>query len=634
MKKLLSMLISVFIGTTVSASDIKYPCNTISEEMKTASRAVVRNQEESLVIKTNGAIEHKTVYAITVLEENGEGLATFYGPYDKYSKLRGVTGRIYNSEGELEETLRGEDILDMSMIASYSLYEDNRIKIIDPEFHEYPYTVEYTINYMLKSFLDIPDWRIYPAYNVSVEKASFSVTASGEDDFRYFMQNMEIKPLIKLVNNEKKFTWAVENMPALVSESLSGSLQDVSPVLYIGPNDFDYGGKAGNMSSWKEFGAWIYELGEDKRDLSEVEEAHIQGLVSDLDENREKVSVLYKYMQDKVRYVNITLGIGGFEPIEASVVSEVGYGDCKALSNYMRSILHTAGIDSRYTLVMAGRSPREFIPDFPSQQFNHAILAVPMQKDTMWLECTSQRLPAGYLGSFTDDRPVLLVSEEGGELARTPRFTPADNSWVFKARCTLDETLGAEISSSKEYRGIYFGSKQSAILNRDQEEQKRSIQNRMRLSGFSIDGFSYDEKTNSDLVITESASITVKQMISPEGEFLPLDLSVLSPELDMPGRSRNRKYPVLIRRGYLELDSITFELPDNLDIHALPDPVLIETPYGKYETSVQANGKELTYYRYLILNDGTWPSGQFRDLYKFFRQVSSADKRKALLVRK
>jgi hypothetical protein len=257
-----------------------------------------------------------------------------------------------------------------------------------------------------------------------------------------------------------------------------------------------------------------------------------------------------------------------------------------------------------------------------------------MQKDTMWLECTSQRLPAGYLGSFTDDRPVLLVSEEGGELARTPRFAPADNSRVFKARCTLDEYMGADIAYTNEYRGIYFGSKQSTILNNDQEELKRSIQNRLKLSGFSVDRFGYDVKTESEMLVTESAGITVEQLISPEGEFLPLELSVLSPEIDLPGRSRNRKYPVFIRRGYLESDSITFELPDNLDVHALPEPVLIESTYGRYETSVEANGKELTYYRYLILNKGTWPSEQFRDVHKFFRQIRSADSRKALLVRK
>ena len=89
-------------------------------------------------------------------------------------------------------------------------------------------------------------------------------------------------------------------------------------------------------------------------------------------------------MQNKTRYVSIQLGIGGYQPFEASVVDKTGYGDCKALSNYMLSMLETIGIKGHYALIMAGQNSPELEEDFPSSQFNHAIVAVPNGADTLW----------------------------------------------------------------------------------------------------------------------------------------------------------------------------------------------------------------------------------------------------------
>jgi hypothetical protein len=282
---------------------------------------------------------------------------------------------------------------------------------------------------------------------------------------------------------------------------------------------------------------------------------------------------------------------------------------------------------------MAGNSHPEFIEDFPSQQFNHAIVAVPLEKDTIWLECTSQRLPAGYLGTFTDNRDVLMVSASGGELARTPGFMPAENGRMILTTCELDENLGASVSYSKVYCGSNFGTMQSFIKNNDREEQKRSIQDDLKLSGFSVDDFQYDIQTFPERQVVETASISVDQMISPEGEYISLQPGVFSEELNLPGRSRSRKLPVVIRRGFVQQDSVRYFLPGNLKVHLIPDPVTIETEFGKFESYIEADGEGLNYYRYFIIYDGTYPPDQFRNLYSFLRKVNAADKREVLLVR-
>ena len=52
----------------------------------------------------------------------------------------------------------------------------------------------------------------------------------------------------------------------------------------------------------------------------------------------EKAKIVYKYMQEKTRYISVQVGIGGFKPMLAKDVDRLGYGDCKALSNYTKAL--------------------------------------------------------------------------------------------------------------------------------------------------------------------------------------------------------------------------------------------------------------------------------------------------------
>ena len=131
----------------------------------------------------------------------------------------------------------------------------------------------------------------------------------------------------------------------------------------------------------------------------------------------------YEYVQSKTRYVSIQEGIGGLQPFPASIVDKYGYGDCKALSNYTVALLQEVGVKSFYTKIRAGEGEPDLLLDFPAQQTNHVVVAIPNDKDTIWLECTSQTNPFGYTGSFTGDRYALMITEEGGKIARTPSFS-------------------------------------------------------------------------------------------------------------------------------------------------------------------------------------------------------------------
>ena len=209
------------------------------------------------------------------------------------------------------------------------------------------------------------------------------------------------------------------NLKAITPENLGPKIGDIAPMIKLAPNKFSLAGVHGEAHNWMEFGKWYNDnllLGQNELNPKTV--AIIQDLVKNVEDPVEKAKLIYKYMQDKTRYISIQIGIGGWKPMPAKEVDALGYGDCKALTNYTSSLLQTVGINSYYTVIWADEK-KDIDSEIPVMQGNHAILMVPFAKDTVWLECTNQKVPFGHFGEFTDDRNALVMTEEGGKIIRT-----------------------------------------------------------------------------------------------------------------------------------------------------------------------------------------------------------------------
>ena len=69
--------------------------------------------------------------------------------------------------------------------------------------------------------------------------------------------------------------------------------------------------------------------------------------------------------------------------------------------------MESQGIEAYYTIVYGDSNRRDIEEDFIAMQGNHVILNLPNDGNPIWLECTSQKVPFGFIANFTDDRDVL-----------------------------------------------------------------------------------------------------------------------------------------------------------------------------------------------------------------------------------
>jgi hypothetical protein len=624
-----NLLTIIFITVCASlwGKDTKYEVSAISEGMLKDATSVVRLDEQTFVISGPGKAIYSQIYAVTIMDESSYKRAIFMEPYDKFRKVKSIKASIYDKFGNEVKKIKYEDITDMSMIQSLSSFDDSRVKFFDPEYKFFPFTIEYSYEVQFTGLLSYPSWSPYKSYDESVEKSSMTVTAAKSFEFKYHLKNGAPEPVITDDASGKVYKWELTGLPAMKYQYFS-HYDDEDPAVYLAPKEFEIGGERGFCNSWSEFASWISKLNANGNNLSEQAKKEINALIASVDDPMKKVEILYDYMQSKTRYVSIQLGIGGWKPFDANTVERLGYGDCKALTNYMKSILEVAGIKSNYVLVSAGKHEPNIITSFPSNQFNHAFLMVPMATDTIWLECTDQQVPFNYNGTFTDDRDVLVIEDGGGSIVRTPSYDEYSSFTNSVVNVTLDQEGNALVNATTAYAGAKYMDVFD-FLSKDKKSAENALIKRIDITDFTITGFSYsDQKTE----IVEDLNLLVAAYAKKSRNNLIMPLNLMNKVSSIPKKDDARKIDVFIRRTSSERDRIFYSVPAHFHAGTNPEPVHIESRFGRYDIKVEVKDDGIEYLREFVLYKGSYPPADYNALIDFLSEVAKADRMKIMLV--
>lgn len=395
---------------------------------------------------------------ITILNKAGDRFLSTYAHYDDDTKITKLSAIFYDAFGKQIKKYSKNKFSDNSAVSGGTLYSDARIKYIDYTSISYPYTFVFESEYKTTSTGFIPSWFPVKGYFLSVENSSYKLNNPKKFKVRKKEKNFK-NASIENLSSEFNYQFELKNQTAIKYENHSLAFRYFMPNVMVAVNEFSLKGVRGTAKNWKEFGKWMYDSLLKGRDVvDEVTKMKLLKLVSGVNDPVEKAKIVYKYMQDKTRYISVQVGIGGWEPIAAREVDKMGYGDCKGLTNYTKSLLDVVGVKSYYTVVYSNKK-RNLDKEFSSIQGNHIILNIPNKGKDIWLECTSKTMPFGFLGDFTDDRDVLVVTPEGGFIKHTPAYKNDQNLQVTKAEIQLKENGGLHANIQVESWGTQYDRK-------------------------------------------------------------------------------------------------------------------------------------------------------------------------------
>lgn len=634
-KNLAHLVLGLNLLLTISSFSQTNKLSSLSvpTHLKENANAVFRDNSIEITIEAVDRMLVRNRQVVTVLNKKGNVDARIAEAYDNDTKITKLSAKIYDAFGNEIKKYTKNKFIDISAVSGGTLYSDSRVKYIDYIPVAYPYTLVFESEYRSSSTGFIPRWIPNNGYYVGVEKSTYILNNPLKIKLRTKEKSFKGYPIENL-STGVNLHYVIKNQKALKPENLSSSYLDYMPQLMVASNEFALKKVTGRASNWKEFGEWMHRKLIQDRDILDVSTIEkIKSLVADVTDPIEKAKIVYKFVQDKTRYISVQVGIGGWEPISANQVDQVGYGDCKGLTNYTKALLDAVGVTSYFTLVYA-QQKRNIVKDFSSMQGNHAILNIPNNGNDIWLECTSQTIPFGFLGDFTDDRDVLVITPEGGIIKRTPAYFNEDNLQTIDGSIQLYEDGSVKASLERVSHGIQYDQK-SRYDSMSEEDLKKhyktkdwSYNNNLEINSVAL------ENDKDSVVFTEKmkTSITDYATIN-ENDYL-FRVNMFNRNTNVPKRYRDRTLPLKISRGYQDIEQYSYVIPKGYTFAGLPEEKNITTKFGSYKVSfTKIDATTFIYKKSLLIKAGDYPKEDYKDYRKFKKSIARYENLRISLIK-
>lgn len=631
MKKILVLFIVNCIASSSLAQVDTYSTLNIPDSLKKDANIIIREENIRFTIKDINSAKYEVNRIVTVLNEQGKDYLYFYFQADKFHSLDEAEIKVYDASGVKKNTYSKKEMTSQNY--GDGLVPEGKVTYLNIQAPSYPVTVEFNFSVKFKGILGFPGYKIQSSW-YSVQHSAFDVEVPASLGLRYKLVNTNNQPQITHEGSKDIFHWESRNLPVLRLEKHSGTPEDNLPQVLLAPNKFQLDDYEGDMTSWKNFGNWINELYAKTTGLPEEKKTFYRTIVKDAATDKEKAEILYSYMQNNMRYVSIQLGIGGFRPFPASFVDDKKYGDCKALSNYLKSALDAVGVKSSIVIIQGGTTPRNVLEDFPANYFNHAILCIPQPKDTIWLECTSTTLPFAELGPFTENRKAMMVTDNGGVLVNTPMSNYKANTESVNTVIEVNEDGGAKVNTRCALKGDGRDNLLMYFHDLKNDEKKKYFINQKEWKQPDVFEITASPNKNNPYVV--SGKMEYEKIFS----FNAGSKLFFEPRLypvfdeDIPeNSSRMRDYHFTC--PYQVFDTTVYKFPAGFTLENLPKNKSVTKPFAQYTSTYtwDANTRILTSITLLQLKERVIKAAEYSKLLEF-KNIVQADAGEKVVMKK
>ncbi|WP_228455337.1 DUF3857 domain-containing protein [Chryseobacterium sp. Tr-659] len=609
-----------------------YPVSAIPENLKKNANIVIRKDFTTAQINKIDEIKYQHNTVTTVLNKDGNEKAAAYISYNKAKSISNIKVTIYDESGKKIKSFSKSDFKDYANNPQGVFYSDNRILIFSYTPVQYPYTIDLSYETEDKNTIFIPDFMPFALVKTSLEEAQFKIlnTSGIELKSKIYPSKYNYASVIESGSGNEK-TYSYKNVPAIDDAVLIPDPVKILPFVNFTLTKFNLAGKQGTFNSWADFGTWYYKDILEPVSLStsdikaEVASLQLQG------STEEKVKKIYQYMQAKTRYIAVSLGIGGWMPMQPDEVHKKGYGDCKGLTNYMKTLLNEAGIPSTYCVVNSNGSPVSFDADFPSMGGNHVILMVPTEKGNIWLENTSQQIAFNHLSYNTTDRNVLAVTSKGIELMNTPVYKAEQNKEKQLLKINLNEDNSITGTGNFSYTGSQYDYN-LGFVNLNSKEKNEALKSRFNILNFEKVEMKNFVNDRDNAVITYDIDFKTNNFSKQAGSSLLFRaVPIFSDNIYKTDESR--ELPFEIRQSFEDDYEIVFTLPKGYKIDETPYDSNINSEFGAYKLSFVKEKDQVKVIRKIQLNKGIYPKEKYNDYIGFRKKIMNMDNSKILITK-
>jgi len=551
---------------------------------------IVLLADESIEVTSNNT-SITTVHVVEkVLQERGKELAEIDIGYDStYERVELEFARTITADGEVIYAGR-KDTRDVSRYLNFPLYSNSRAFIISMPSVDVGAFIEYKLKIYSSKLIDKDNftfiYRLRESSPIFKAKLDLIIPKDKEVNFKFFNQEyaeeINLNPNLE-VKDKKVYSWHLDKIKSIIPEYSMPSNSLVNPAVLIS-----------SFSSWDQIYNWWRSLYIDKVESSDNIKLTTEEITKDSKSNLDKAKKIYEYVAKNIRYVAIEYGDSGYEPHSAQEVLLNRYGDCKDQSMLLVAMFKAAGLKA-YPVLIPTRDNYPVDIDFPSLNFNHAICALDLEGQLIFMDPTSETTPFREIPISDQDRPVLVFLDDNWLITKTPQSK--ENKISYTMEVNIDANENATISRSVALQGFFASSYRwylkythPAIIEEDIQTKMTSISPFSRLLNYTIenrDNFDSDPLLTYNFVSEKFLNPAKNLRIIPPLDQLILDHNLIGKE--------QRDYPIDFEGFYTKEAKVKVILPDNLTVKYLPSSKILDNPWFKISISYTDNSKNIDF---------------------------------------
>ncbi|HKN60260.1 MAG TPA: DUF3857 domain-containing protein [Candidatus Acidoferrales bacterium] len=383
------------------------------------------------------------------------------------------------------------------------------------------------------------------------------------------------------------------------------------------------------FANWESVARWYAHLERDSIQTNAEISAKTAELIQGRTTNIEKIQALYDFVSQKIRYVNLSFGLGPSQPEPAADVLKNQYGDSQDKHTLLAAMLAAAGIHANAVLIPSARKLDVALPS-PSQ-FDHVVTAVPDGGTLIWLDSTSDVAPFRFLApSLRGKSALLIVVDDNGKIVKTP----ADPPFPSTQRVEID---GAVSELGKLSGTIHYSLRGDTefVLRNAFHRAPETQWNQLAETILTLDGLHADVahvKTSNPMDTREPFKMDIEFSQSNFLDWSAKKTRVVLPLLTigMPDPPSNAKQPVALGSPLDVTTHLTLKLPPHFTAQA-PIGVAVARDYAEFKSSYRIENGILTADRSVDFKMRELPAERSGD-YLTFTNTVEADERQALTI--
>ncbi len=485
---------------------------------------------------------------------------------------------------------------------------------------DYSYTVEELKPFRTGDFF--APWRVNPGLLVRRSRLVLD-TPSGFTP-RVVAKNLTFSPLTVEAAGRRITTWAAQDVPKIEPELFAADSNGVDMSINVSA-----------PSTWQDIGSWYAGLARDRYAITPEVDRKLAALVKGSRTLEDSIKAIHKYVSHDVRYVAITLGMGGYQPRSAAEVVSTGYGDCKDKATLFIAMAKRLGVTAFPVLLSAGGRVERGLPTI--SQFNHAIAAVERPSGRVFVDLTAGDVPWGSLPGPDQGQFVLVVHPDG----RTEEVvTPDKDDVEIASRVTVHATLDSAGFASAEIEMAMSGSAGDVMrtaLEREPMDSTAKAQYLRRVASSvyqEAEGDSLrfnDETTHGGAFrigfavhngraaqLAGGAAILTLPFLGPPGDVKPLEAELRA--------HTPRRFPIDAAQVGGDANgevALSLTMPEGWKAQ-LPKNVALNGPFGTLTLTYAQVGRVLSVTQRRVGGKGILAPDRVEDVVKWLDQLSTA----------